>query len=169
MSERTETHCPYCALQCGMQLTPADGTVSAEPLDFPTNRGGLCQKGWTAPALLRATDRITTPLVRDASGELRPTSWEQAYGRIVDGVRAAQARRGPDAVAVFGGGGLTNEKAYSLGKFARIALGTRLIDSTPPARISPSKPERTRIAAWLTASSPEAQKRLSCTPATVSG
>ena len=128
MSERTETHCPYCALQCGMQLTPADGTVSAEPRDFPTNRGGLCQKGWTAPALLRATDRITTPLVRDASGELRPTSWEQAYGRIVDGVRAAQARRGPDAVAVFGGGGLTNEKAYSLGKFARIALGTRLID-----------------------------------------
>lgn len=128
MSERTETHCPYCALQCGMQLTLADGTVSAEPRDFPTNRGGLCQKGWTAPALLRATDRITTPLVRDASGELRPTSWEQAYGRIVDGVRAAQARRGPDAVAVFGGGGLTNEKAYSLGKFARIALGTRLID-----------------------------------------
>ncbi|BDZ59383.1 molybdopterin oxidoreductase family protein [Barrientosiimonas endolithica] len=128
MSERTETHCPYCALQCGIQLTPADGTVSAEPRDFPTNRGGLCQKGWTAPALLRATDRITTPLVRDASGELRPTSWEQAYGRIVDGVRAAQARRGPDAVAVFGGGGLTNEKAYSLGKFARIALGTRLID-----------------------------------------
>ena len=29
---------------------------------------------------------------------------------------------GADAVAVFGGGGLTNEKAYQLGKFARVAL-----------------------------------------------
>ena len=48
-------------------------------------------------------------------------------------------------------------------------IGTRLIDSTPPARISSSKPPRTRDAAWLTASSPEAQKRLSWTPAVVSG
>ena len=48
-------------------------------------------------------------------------------------------------------------------------IGTRLIDSTPPARIRSSKPPRTREAAWLTASRPEAQKRLSWTPATVSG
>ncbi len=48
-------------------------------------------------------------------------------------------------------------------------IGTRLIDSTPPARIRSSNPLRTRAAAWLTASSPEAQKRLSWTPATVSG
>ena len=48
-------------------------------------------------------------------------------------------------------------------------IGTRLIDSTPPARMRSSKPERTRAAAWLTASRPLAQKRLSWTPATVSG
>ncbi len=30
--------------------------------------------------------------------------------------------------AVFGGGGLTNEKAYMLGKFARVGLQTRHID-----------------------------------------
>jgi assimilatory nitrate reductase catalytic subunit len=35
---------------------------------------------------------------------------------------------GADAVAVFGGRGLTNEKAYLLGKFARVALGTANID-----------------------------------------
>lgn len=39
-----------------------------------------------------------------------------------------QRRHGRDAVAVFGGGGLTNEKAYALGKFARVTLGTRNID-----------------------------------------
>ncbi len=48
-------------------------------------------------------------------------------------------------------------------------MGTRDIDSTPPARIRSSKPERTRAAAWFTASRPEAQNRLSWTPATVSG
>ena len=49
------------------------------------------------------------------------------------------------------------------------AIGTRLIDSTPPAMIRSSQPERTRWAAWLTASRPEAQNRLSWTPATVYG
>ena len=49
------------------------------------------------------------------------------------------------------------------------AIGTRDIDSTPPAMIRSSQPDLTRPAAWLTASSPEAQNRLSCTPPTVSG
>ena len=40
-------------------------------------------------------------------------------------------------------------------------IGTRLMDSTPPARIRSSKPPRTREAAWLTASRPLAQKRFS--------
>ncbi len=35
---------------------------------------------------------------------------------------------GADAVGVFGGGGLTNEKAYALGKFARVALRSSQID-----------------------------------------
>ena len=35
---------------------------------------------------------------------------------------------GRDAVGCFGGGGLTNEKAYQLGKFARVALRTSAID-----------------------------------------
>ncbi|HET8779853.1 MAG TPA: molybdopterin oxidoreductase family protein, partial [Agromyces sp.] len=35
---------------------------------------------------------------------------------------------GADAIGVFGGGGLTNEKAYLLGKFARLAVGTSRID-----------------------------------------
>ena len=39
-----------------------------------------------------------------------------------------QARHGADAVGVFGSGALTNEKAYLLGKFARVALGTSNID-----------------------------------------
>ncbi|SCG79038.1 molybdopterin oxidoreductase family protein [Micromonospora rifamycinica] len=124
-----ETHCPYCALQCGMVLRDdGGGGIEVRPREFPTNRGGLCQKGWTAAELLDHPDRLTTPLVRDPSGELRPADWDVALDRIATGLRTVRRDHGRDAVAVFGGGGLTNEKAYALGKFARVALRTRHID-----------------------------------------
>ena len=97
--------------------------------EFPVNAGALCRKGWTATALLGSRERLTTPLVRDrGTGELRPATWDEALDLVADRLRAIQAAHGPDAVAVFGGGGLTNEKAYQLGKFARVALRTSQID-----------------------------------------
>ncbi|QEU85624.1 molybdopterin oxidoreductase family protein [Streptomyces viridosporus] len=126
----TPTHCPYCALQCGMHLTPApDGTVEVgERADFPVNRGALCGKGRTAPAVLSSRVRLTSPLVRSGGGALVPASWEEALDRVAQGLGRTRAEHGADAVGVFGGGGLTNEKAYALGKFARVVLGTSQID-----------------------------------------
>ncbi|QFQ97038.1 molybdopterin oxidoreductase family protein [Streptomyces phaeolivaceus] len=128
----TPTHCPYCALQCGMNLTPgADGSdgivVVTERADFPVNRGALCGKGRTAPAVLSSRVRLTGPLVRRA-GVLEPASWDEALDRIAEGLIRTRTEHGPDACGVFGGGGLTNEKAYALGKFARVVLGTSQID-----------------------------------------
>ena len=125
--DRVETHCPYCALQCGMTLRADGGRVSVEPRDFPTNRGGLCQKGWTAADLLDHPERLLTPLVR-RDGELTPATWDEALTLITDRIKDIQRRYDENAVAVFGGGGLTNEKSYALGKFARVALRTRNID-----------------------------------------
>jgi assimilatory nitrate reductase catalytic subunit len=123
------THCPYCALQCGMTVHDDGTEITVTPRDFPTNRGGLCQKGWTAAELLRSPERLTTPLVRNRRGDpLRRAAWDEALDRIADEFTRVQDEHGPDAVAVFGGGGLTNEKAYTLGKFARIALRTSQID-----------------------------------------
>ncbi|MER5749367.1 molybdopterin oxidoreductase family protein [Streptomyces sp. NPDC002088] len=125
-----DTHCPYCALQCGTRLAgtrQADVTVRPRA-DFPVNRGGLCQKGWTAPTLLTAPDRLLHPLVREEGGDLVPAGWEAALDRVATEIRRIKEEHGPDAVAVLGGGGLTNEKAYLLGKFARLALGTSQID-----------------------------------------
>ncbi|WP_237565943.1 molybdopterin oxidoreductase family protein [Ornithinimicrobium cerasi] len=128
ITSATDTHCPYCALQCGMRLTPAGRTVEVAPREFPTNRGGLCRKGWTAAEVLTVGDRVTRPLVRDADGDLVAATWERALAVVADGLRDVRRRHGADAVGVFGGGGLTNEKAYHLGKFARVALGTSRID-----------------------------------------
>src|SRR5687768_2084687 len=126
----TPTHCPYCALQCGMKLEGAAGSLRVTPReDVPANRGGLCQKGWTAAELLTVPDRLTTPLLRARRGaEWEPCTWDQALDRIAAEVGRLQREHGNDAVAVFVGGGLTNEKAYQLGRFARVALRTSQID-----------------------------------------
>ncbi|MEU8139199.1 molybdopterin oxidoreductase family protein [Streptodolium elevatio] len=141
----TETHCPYCALQCGMGLrvgaagghaegVAATGSGEAGPdvevverPAFPVNRGALCGKGRTAAAVLRTGVRLSAPLVR-SDGVLREAGWDEALDRVADGFRAVQEAYGRDAAGVFGGGGLTNEKAYLLGKFARVVLGTSNID-----------------------------------------
>jgi assimilatory nitrate reductase catalytic subunit len=125
----TNTHCPYCSLQCGMNLRGRRAPeVQAWP-EFPVNEGGLCRKGWTATGLFGDRERLTTPLLRDrATGEFRPVSWDEALDVVADRLRALRDERGPDSIGVFGGGGLTNEKAYQLGKFARVAVGTSQID-----------------------------------------
>lgn len=134
MTAAADTHCPYCALQCAMTLTPTGAPdapaapVAVAGRDFPTNRGGLCKKGWTSAELLRAPSRLSAPLVRGADGALHEASWDEALDLVATRLRAIRSQHGADAVGVFGGGGLTNEKAYLLGKFARLALGTSRID-----------------------------------------
>ncbi|GAB2607162.1 molybdopterin oxidoreductase [Paractinoplanes abujensis] len=123
----TDTHCPYCALQCGMTLTPEIPRVRLEPRDFVVNKGGLCAKGFSAADLLDHSDRLLTPLVRKGQG-LREASWDEAFDRIVDAIESAQKAYGRDSVGAFGGGGLTNEKAYALGKFVRVSLKSSSID-----------------------------------------
>src|SRR6478609_7847254 len=97
--------------------------------EFPVNEGALCRKGWTSTGLRGHRERLTTPLVRDRStGELRAAGWDEALDLVAGRLRDLRSAYGADAVGVFGGGGLTNEKAYQLGKLARVALGTSQVD-----------------------------------------
>ncbi|SEC95742.1 assimilatory nitrate reductase catalytic subunit [Streptomyces sp. 2231.1] len=125
----TPTHCPYCALQCGMTVTPLPqgGAEVSERPDFPVNRGALCGKGRTAAQVLSPAVRLTTPLVR-SGGRLVEAGWGEALDLIAERLGRTRQEHGADALGVFGGGGLTNEKAYALGKFARVVLGTSQID-----------------------------------------
>ncbi len=127
----TRTHCPYCSLQCGMTLEKKGrDALEVQPWDeFPVNKGSLCRKGWTSAELRGSRERLTTPMVRDrATGELRAAEWDEALDLVAGQMLDLRAAHGNDSIAIFGGGGLTNEKAYQLGKFARVALGTSQID-----------------------------------------
>ena len=125
----TATHCPYCAFQCGMRISAAGKEIAITgDAEFPVNKGALCIKGWTAAATLMHPERLTTPLARNESGALAPVSWDAALDRVAQGFKDAQGAYGKDAAGIFGGGSLTNEKSYLLGKFARVALQTSNID-----------------------------------------
>jgi assimilatory nitrate reductase catalytic subunit len=122
------THCPYCALQCGLlaRSTPTLSVVGDRR--FPVNAGALCIKGWHAADVVTHPDRLRQPLARDASGQLAPVGWRYALDRLAEAITTTRRAHGADAVGILGSGALTNEKAYLLGKFARVAVGTANID-----------------------------------------
>jgi len=124
-----KTHCCFCGQQCGIQLKVQDNQVIGfEPWEeFPFNRGMLCPKGVKRYLQGSHPDRLLTCLHRTDNG-FTPIGWNTALDSVARKLHGIQAAHGRDAVAVLGGASLTTEKAYLLGKFARIALGTRHID-----------------------------------------
>ena len=116
-------------MQCGMNLSLVENQWQVSSRPFPTNRGGMCRKGWTSAQLLDNPERLTTPLLRTEKKQpFEPVSWDEALDYIAAVWDQIGVHFGRDAIGVFGGGGLTNEKAYLLGKFARVALRTSNID-----------------------------------------
>ncbi len=124
-----KTHCCFCGQQCGIQLKVRENRVIGfEPWeDFPFNRGMLCPKGVKRYMQDSHPDRLLDPLLRTGGG-FRKATWDEALEFTARRLREIQAQHGRDAVAVYGGASLTTEKAYLMGKFARVALGTRHID-----------------------------------------
>src|SRR5881394_4049555 len=124
-----KTHCCFCGVQCGIQLKVKDNkVVGFEPWEeFPVNHGMLCPKGVKRYLQNEHPDRLLAPLVRTESG-FAEASWDEALGRTVAAIRKIQAEHGPDSFAILGGASMTNEKAYMIGKFARLAVKTANID-----------------------------------------
>ncbi|MFD2655969.1 assimilatory nitrate reductase catalytic subunit NasC [Gracilibacillus thailandensis] len=126
-----ETQCPYCSMQCKMQLIE-QRIISRKKhktvgKDNPTSQGRLCVKGMNAHQHALHHDRLKQPLKR-INGEFEPITWEEAYQLIQENFEQIQKEDGKDALSVYGSASVTNEEAYLLGKFARVALETRHID-----------------------------------------
>jgi len=125
-----KTHCCFCGQQCGIQLKVKDNRVIGfEPWeDFPFNQGRLCPKGVKRYMQDEHPDRLKAPLMRVDGTGFVPVSWNEALDRVAGEIRRIQKTYGNDAFALLGGASLTNEKAYLMGKFARVAVKTANID-----------------------------------------
>ncbi|MCZ0755760.1 assimilatory nitrate reductase catalytic subunit NasC [Anoxybacillus sp. J5B_2022] len=126
-----DTQCPFCSVQCTMQLVEervvGRNRYKVLAKDNPTSNGRLCMKGLCAHQHALHPERLQFPLLKK-NGRFVRVSWEEALSFIRDRFTAIQTAFGNDAVGVYGGGSLTNEEAYLLGKFARVALKTKYID-----------------------------------------
>ncbi len=125
------THCCFCGVQCGMFLKVEGGKVTGvEAREYEHNRGHLCPKGVVAYQQVDHPERLTHPLIRRGGkgGRLERASWDEALEYVVSRWRRIQQEHGKDAVAIYSGSSMTNEKCYIAGKFARVGLGTRHID-----------------------------------------
>ncbi|HEY0591056.1 MAG TPA: molybdopterin-dependent oxidoreductase, partial [Thermoanaerobaculia bacterium] len=127
-----KTHCCFCGQQCGIQLRVRENQVIGfEPwYDFPFNKGMLCPKGVKRYLQGSHPDRITTALARDpnATGGFRPIEYADAIRTVAERIESLQRAHGPNAIGVLTGASITTEKAYLVGKFARVCLKTPNID-----------------------------------------
>lgn len=132
--QRLRSHCPFCSMQCSLDLHLAQGSTAGYEVkpspDFPVATGRLCQKGFNALAHTVHPERVLQPLRKSkaSSPGWSPAAWPEALDDIAARIRRIQEQYGPDSVAVFGGGSLTNEVCYLLGKFTRVALRSRYVD-----------------------------------------
>jgi assimilatory nitrate reductase catalytic subunit len=82
-----------------------------------------CPKGWEALAPLKAEDRATTPLLRNARGKLEPVSWPAALDAFVTSFKAIQQKHGPESVAWLGTGQIVTEELAFLGALGKFGMG----------------------------------------------
>nr|WP_243841679.1 NADH-quinone oxidoreductase subunit G [Mycobacterium sp. DL592] len=115
--------CEHCASGCAQRTDHRRGVVLRRLAgdDPEVNEEWNCDKGRWAFTYATVGDRITTPLVRDDDGGLRPASWSEAIATAVAGLTAGRT-------GVLVGGRVTAEEAYAYSKFTRMVLRTNDID-----------------------------------------
>lgn len=119
----TPTACEHCAAGCSMRTDVRRGKTLRRLAgdDVEVNEEWNCDKGRWAFKYATAADRLTEPMIRDESGELRVASWPEALAAAAAGLQGKRS-------GVLVGGRATVEDAYGYSKFARVTLGTNDID-----------------------------------------
>lgn len=117
--------CGFCSTGCGLNIHLKNGhAVNLTPAtDHPVNLGMACPKGWEALTPLGASDRATTPLLRNSAGELEPVDWDIAMQVFTLRFKAIIDQHGPDSVAWLGTGQICTEEMAFLGAFAKFGMG----------------------------------------------
>lgn len=121
----TTLTCGFCATGCGLNAHLKDGeAVNLTPTtDYPVNLGMACPKGWEALNVLRADDRATTPLLRNAKGSMEPVDWHTALSAFTERIKAIMAEHGPESVAFLSTGQMVTEEMALLGALAKFGMG----------------------------------------------
>ncbi len=118
--------CGYCATGCQLKihLDENGAAINLTPqAGYPVNLGMACPKGWQALDALDSPDRAVTPLLRDASGEMKPVAWGTALETFVSRFKAIQETHGREGVAFLSTGQIPSEEMALLGCLFKFGMG----------------------------------------------
>ncbi|WP_026694291.1 molybdopterin-dependent oxidoreductase [Peribacillus kribbensis] len=123
--------CNICSVGCGCYAAVKDGKIVGIKGNgkHPINRGRLGPKGENQWYANNASDRLTTPLVRDESGNLIPATWDEAMNRITEQAKKSLREKGPNSIAIYSTGQGFLEDYYTIAKIGRAGLQTHLLDA----------------------------------------
>ena len=129
--EKTRSVCTYCGVGCALDImTKGDQVVGIQPaMDGPANEGALCVKGQFAFDFVHHPDRLKTPFIRDAHGQLVPATWDEALDKAAAGLLEAVNEHGRHSLYAIASGRAPNEAGFTMQKFVRAGLGTSYIDN----------------------------------------
>ena len=123
----TSMVCGFCSTGCALNIHLKDGeAINLTPsTDYPVNLGMACPKGWEALNVLKAPNRATTPLIKNARGKLAPADWDTAMRTFCDRFKAIQEKHGKEAVAFLSTGQIPTEEMMLLGSLAKFGMGVK--------------------------------------------
>jgi NADH-quinone oxidoreductase subunit G len=128
------TVCTHCADGCKVTLGVRQSNEGADIIRADNrdksgiNGDFLCAKGRFGFDFVDSPERLSKPLVRNAAGQLEPTTWENALRVAAAGLKDVLDNHGGAAIGVIGSNRTNNEENYLLQKFARTVLRTNNID-----------------------------------------
>jgi len=127
--EKVRTTCNFCGVGCQLDLNVDRAAnrvvkVTSPPPGTTVNDGNLCVKGRFANDFIHHPDRLQDPLVRNESGTLVATSWDEALDRVSKGLLSVADEHGNDALAFISSSRCTGEENYLMQKLARAGFQT---------------------------------------------
>ena len=141
--------CGFCSTGCSLNihLNASGEAINLTPNpDYPVNLGMACPKGWEALTPLTASDRVTTPLLRDRNGVLQPISWSKAMEVFCERMKGVQSKHGKSAVAVLSTGQIVTEEMALLGALTKFGMGIADLDSNTRQCMATSHVAATHVA-----------------------
>lgn len=104
--------CSLCEAMCGVEIKTENNKIISikGDKDDPFSRGYICPKATALQDLHEDPDRLRTPIERTASG-WKEITWEEAFTKTANKLRAIQQKHGRDAVGTY----LGNPNVHNMG------------------------------------------------------
>src|SRR5215831_7665163 len=94
---KTKTVCTYCGVGCSFDVWTKDRHIlKVTPAEGPANGISTCVKGKFAWDFVNSPERLTKPLIREAS-KFREATWEEALSLVARRFAEIKAKTGPDS------------------------------------------------------------------------